>query len=150
VKAAAKTRVEPILELADIQGNVIPGFKKDHQHFLFFRIADVERARSWIASLAPTVSSADEVLKANMLWKEARARLGSEPDHMHFVFRSVGISTNTTTAQRRCIPAQLCSAHADPGIESRSKYKTPTTGKANAKSLRRPLSNSARPPYGST
>jgi hypothetical protein len=34
-------RIEPVYEEAarrDIQGNIIPGFNKDHQHFLFLRI----------------------------------------------------------------------------------------------------------------
>jgi len=29
---------------ANIQGNTIPGFNKDHQHFLFYRIRKVDRA----------------------------------------------------------------------------------------------------------
>ena len=33
----------------DIQGNIVPGFNKDHQHFLFLRIRDREPARRWVA-----------------------------------------------------------------------------------------------------
>ena len=29
----------------NIQGNTIPGFNKDHQHFLFYRIRKIDRAK---------------------------------------------------------------------------------------------------------
>ena len=34
---------------ANIQGNTIPGFNKDHQHFLFFRLGDVAPAKDGCA-----------------------------------------------------------------------------------------------------
>jgi Dyp-type peroxidase family len=55
----------------DIQGNIIPGFNKDHQHFLFFRIRDVAHARRWVAAIAPMVTSMDEVVD---FVREHRAR----------------------------------------------------------------------------
>lgn len=46
----------------EIQGNVVPGFNKDHQHFLFLRIGSVGPARAWLRALAPRISSMDDVL----------------------------------------------------------------------------------------
>jgi hypothetical protein len=47
---------------ANIQGNIIPGFNKDHQHFLFFRIRNVRRTKAWLRWIAPLISSMDDVL----------------------------------------------------------------------------------------
>ena len=35
----------------DIQGNIVPGFNKDHQHFLFLRFGDVDGGAA-LAALA--------------------------------------------------------------------------------------------------
>ena len=52
---------EPILDLEDIQGNVYPGFSKDHQTLRFFAIVDVAQARLAIAELVGQVSRSAEV-----------------------------------------------------------------------------------------
>jgi len=85
---------EPLLELGDIQGNIVPGFKKDHQHFLFFRIEDMGAARKWLVALGPRLSSATEVLEAHQLWKAMRKRLGREPENIQFVFLNAALSAS--------------------------------------------------------
>src|SRR5438067_3687768 len=65
---------EPVLELADIQGNIVPGFRKDHSALLFLRIGDVDAARAWLGKLASIVATADEVLAFNRLFSAARRR----------------------------------------------------------------------------
>jgi Dyp-type peroxidase family len=70
---------EPIYDAAaraDIQGNTIPGFNKDHQDFLFFRIADVEQAKRWLRWIAPLISSMEEVLSFVRAHRALRLRLG--------------------------------------------------------------------------
>ena len=62
---------------ADIQGNVIPGFNKDHQRFLFLRIEDVEGARAWLTWLAPRLSSMQEVLDFRREFRRERLRTGA-------------------------------------------------------------------------
>ena len=69
---------EPVLNVDEIQGNILAGFNKDHQSFLFLRIkpaaADVTAARQWIkTTLAPLISHTGEVLAFNRLFKEAKA-----------------------------------------------------------------------------
>ena len=83
---------EPALALDEIQGNVIPGFLKDHQHFLFFSITDSSAARKCLANLNSRLSCASEVLKAHELYKSMRGRLGHEPDAAHYVFKNVALS----------------------------------------------------------
>lgn len=73
---------EPIYDpkrRANIQGNTIPGFNKDHQHFLFYRIGKVDRAKRWLHWIAPLITSMEEVLAFVRALRAARRRLGVEP-----------------------------------------------------------------------
>ena len=67
---------EPLLALDEIQGNIIPGFLKDHQHFIFFSITDASAARSCLSKMNSRLSTAAEVLCAHGIWKSMRDRLG--------------------------------------------------------------------------
>jgi hypothetical protein len=83
---------EPVLDLDDIQGDVLPGFKKDSQHFLFFQIVAPELARQWLKLLAPRLWTAREVFAAHSMWKTMRAKLGREPGNLDFLFLNCAIS----------------------------------------------------------
>lgn len=63
-------------ERRNIQGNIIPGFNKDHQQFLFFRIGRVNRAKQWLRWIAPLISSMDDVLAFLRIFRALRMRLG--------------------------------------------------------------------------
>jgi hypothetical protein len=76
--ARASGPVEPVFDEArrrDIQGNIVPGFNKDHQHFLFLRIRRPDQARRWVARIAPSITSMDEALT---FVREHRARRHTE------------------------------------------------------------------------
>ena len=88
------TNQEPILELDSIQGNIIPGFKKDSQHFIFLQVVDSALARPWLKSLAPRLSSSTEVRDAHALWKKMRAKLNHDPDNLDFLFLNCAISAD--------------------------------------------------------
>jgi len=62
------------LALRDIQGNVVPGFNKDHQAFLFVRFGELAGARQWLASLQPELASAYEVNLFRQLFQSLRQR----------------------------------------------------------------------------
>ena len=64
---------------ATIQGNTIPGFNKDHQHFLFFRIRSVPRTKKWLRWIAPLISSMEDVLIWVRAFRAMRHRLGVDP-----------------------------------------------------------------------
>ena len=73
---------EPVYDVkarANIQGNTIPGFNKDHQHFLFFKIRNVGRAKEWLRWIAPLISSMEDVLTWVRAFRAMRLRLGAEP-----------------------------------------------------------------------
>jgi Dyp-type peroxidase family len=59
-----------------IQGNIVPGFRKDYQHFLFLRIAERDLAKRWLQAMAPSVTSMEEALAFVRLHRSMRLRLG--------------------------------------------------------------------------
>jgi Dyp-type peroxidase family len=83
---------EPLLALEDIQGNAVPGFLKNHQHFLFFTIGSAAPARKWLSKLGDRMSTASQVLKLHKAWKEARAKLGHEPPPGQYALLNVAFS----------------------------------------------------------
>jgi Dyp-type peroxidase family len=67
---------EPLLTTRNIQGNIIPGFNKDHVRLLFLRIGDRDAAKKWISEQVDHIATAYEVLTFNRLFDEARDRRG--------------------------------------------------------------------------
>lgn len=74
------THPEPRLEVEQIQGNILPGFLKDHETLLFLRIDGVPDCKRWLITLVPLIATADEVLTFNRLFKRIRSRRG-RPSH---------------------------------------------------------------------
>ncbi len=86
---------EPIYDLAarqDIQGNIIPGFNKNHQQFLFLRFTDVTGARRWLRWLAPRLATMDEVLTFRRAFRAERLRLGVREPAMTATWNSIAFS----------------------------------------------------------
>jgi Dyp-type peroxidase family len=70
---------EPILDLDDIQGNVYPGFNKDHQTLRFLVIADVAQARLALAELAKDVSTSAMVRGFGVVRAAVKAQRAGGP-----------------------------------------------------------------------
>src|SRR4051794_13869445 len=49
------------LNLGSIQGNILPGFNKDHQAFLFVRFRGADEGLRWLRAILPELASAAEV-----------------------------------------------------------------------------------------
>jgi hypothetical protein len=62
------------LDLDAIQGNILAGFNKDHQHFLFFHLPDSEAGQGWLRTTIETLASSREVLAFNELFRRASAQ----------------------------------------------------------------------------
>jgi Dyp-type peroxidase family len=60
----------------NIQGNIVPGFNKDHQHFLFYRITELFPAKKFLRLISPSVTSMDEVLDFVRNHRALRLKLG--------------------------------------------------------------------------
>jgi Dyp-type peroxidase family len=69
---------DPDLNLANIQGNVLAGFNKDHQRLLSFRLTERSRARRWLCTIVDETATSEEVLAFNDLFRRTRSRRGSE------------------------------------------------------------------------
>lgn len=64
------------VDLANVQGNVLGGFLKDHQRFVFCKMSDVPAARNWLLTMADRVATAADVTRFNALFSDISARLG--------------------------------------------------------------------------
>lgn len=79
VEADAPGEPEPVYgpkQRANIQGNTVPGFNKDHQHFLFFCLGKTGPAKKFLRWIAPLITSMEEVLAFVRAHRAMRLRLG--------------------------------------------------------------------------
>jgi Dyp-type peroxidase family len=83
---------EELLELADIQGAVVPGFNKDYAAIVGLRIDDVAGGKRWLRDRSAEVARADEVLAFNRLFSALRTRRRSEMQAPKAVWLSVSVS----------------------------------------------------------
>jgi len=90
-------REEPVLDSREIQGNVLAGFNKDYQAFLFLRIVDVAAARAWIGRFARQVATLDEVIAFNRLYKIMRARRGKHSGALQAFWQNIAFSYSGLT-----------------------------------------------------
>jgi len=69
---------ERALAIDQIQGNILSGFNKDYQTFLFLRIIDDSKkqtnVKSWLKSQIKFIATAEEVLAFNRLFKAVNNR----------------------------------------------------------------------------
>ncbi|KVT31711.1 Dyp-type peroxidase [Burkholderia ubonensis] len=70
---------EPLLDLDDIQGNVFPGFSKDHQTLRFLSIAEIGPARALLSDLILDVTTSAMVRDYGLLRKQIKTRRRGGP-----------------------------------------------------------------------
>jgi Dyp-type peroxidase family len=83
---------EPVLDVHDIQGSVLVGFNKDHQHFIFLEITDVDVAKSWLRQLVPRIATTEETLVFRRLFRALRVRRGVEPHGMGATWTNIALT----------------------------------------------------------
>ena len=66
------------LKLNEIQGNILAGFNKDHQRFLFLQIADPAKAKRWLQGMVSEVSTTAQVKQFNDAFRAARKAQGGK------------------------------------------------------------------------
>lgn len=85
-------------ESDEIQGNILAGFKKDHQVFLFLVFPTSEAGQAWLAELVPLegparVASTREVATFNRQFSEARRnRGGDDPERLKAIWLNVALT----------------------------------------------------------
>ncbi|MBV9328155.1 MAG: Dyp-type peroxidase [Chloroflexi bacterium] len=83
------------LNLGNIQGNIVPGFSKDHQLFLPVAFSNVRATCEWLIELAPRIASAEDVAAFNRLFKRiGRRTLGIEPNPVAATWLNIAFSWN--------------------------------------------------------
>jgi Dyp-type peroxidase family len=85
---------EPVLRTNEIQADIIPGFKNDHQHFVFFRIDNLATARTWLSSLSSRIHTAAEVQPVNLRFTALRLSLLRDPEDFGVLWMNVAISAS--------------------------------------------------------
>lgn len=84
--------VYPTGKQDDIQGNIIPGFNKDHQQFLFYRICSVPRTRKFLKWITPQITSMEEVIAFRRLFRARRLKLGRDKIDLCSTWINIGFS----------------------------------------------------------
>lgn len=125
-EATTDASAEPLFDeaaTADIQGNVIPGFNKDHQRFLFFAASDAGGARAWLRLLAPRLSSMREVLDFRREFRRERLESGSAKPSKTATWTAFALSGS---AVRKLLGAEALEQLGDQafrqGMAARSAY----------------------------
>src|SRR6266516_3343944 len=85
----------------EIQGNILAGFRKDHQLFIFIRFGHAESARVWLSRLLSDISVTRQVASFNELFSDARRTTGTDPSELRAVWTNVAL---TRTGFFRLIP----------------------------------------------
>ncbi len=83
---------DPQINLANVQGNVLAGFNKDHQRLLFVRFGERASARRWLSTIIDETATADEVLAFNDLFRRARSRRGTEASAPQAAWMNVALT----------------------------------------------------------
>jgi Dyp-type peroxidase family len=97
---------EPLLEVEQIQGNILGGFNKDFQQFLFLEIVDPAKANKWIQSIIAQVkiSTTKEVVTFNRLYQTMWSKIGSEPKGLIATWVNIAFSY---AGLKKLVPEEL-------------------------------------------
>lgn len=83
---------EPLLAVSDIQGNVLPGFNKRFQTLTALEVMDVAKSKTWLRNIQPRISTSEEVLSFNRLYRLLRARQGRSPQGFQATWTNIAFS----------------------------------------------------------
>ena len=104
---------EPLLELDDIQGNVVPGFNKDFQALHFFHISDPPAFRASLRELSTWMATGREVLDFNRLYKATLQRRNATDGVLCATWLNIGFTYQALRTITADTPNSLDSADFD-------------------------------------
>ena len=84
--------IEPVLEVHEIQGNIIPGFNKDHLVLIGYTVTNISKAKQWFDFISKHISTLYEVYNFNNVFKSIKNRKRSEPDEISSTWTNLAIS----------------------------------------------------------
>jgi Dyp-type peroxidase family len=104
-------QAEPLLPVADIQGDILVGLPKNHEHLIFFRILDVANFKAFLKALE--VTSAQECL-------DKRAAIAAnKAKKVETIIPTPGLNVAFTYAGLQELGAPIpAAADPDPGINT--------------------------------
>lgn len=80
-------------ESEEIQGNILAGFKKDHQAFLFVSFSQINEAQNFLNELLPSISTTKEVAAFNEKFSKEKEKLhGEDPSYLKSKWINLGIT----------------------------------------------------------
>ncbi|MCH0541879.1 Dyp-type peroxidase [Streptomyces sp. MUM 203J] len=78
---------------AEIQGDILAGFRKDHVQLLFLKFEDETRARVWLKRLRPRIATTRQVASFNAEFSRARSHSGGDdPVKLNALWRGIGFT----------------------------------------------------------
>jgi Dyp-type peroxidase family len=94
---SGELELEPVLEIAEIQGNSLGGFNKDLQDLIFLALpigeAELEKARLWLSAIASRVTWLDEVISFKSKFSRlANNKPGVDPGSLAAVWMNIALS----------------------------------------------------------
>jgi Dyp-type peroxidase family len=96
IPTAAQPSDLPLRTSQEIQGNILAGFSKDHQIFIFLRFGSDRAAnRAYLDALWPRIATTEQVATFNAQFSAARQmRGGDDPLNLKAVWVNVGLSAH--------------------------------------------------------
>jgi Dyp-type peroxidase family len=129
--ACAPATDEDVLNVANVQGNILAGFNKDHQILLFLRITDPKQFREWLKELTPFVATTEEVLAFNRLFKQIRTRRG-KTNILQVTWMNIAFSFDGLRKLAPATTEEFRDEAFQQGMASRSKaLGDPTSGEGS-------------------
>jgi Dyp-type peroxidase family len=122
-------------EQYNIQGNIIPGFNKSHQQFLFYKFTRSRRIKGnpklFLQWLSPHLTSMREVFDYRRLYRIRKFRLGKEHVNMSSIWVNVAFSNHgIAKLTSNETVAQFGDESFKQGLHPRSSYLGDPTGEA--------------------
>jgi Dyp-type peroxidase family len=77
-----------------IQGNILAGFRKDHEVLLFLGFGDPAQAKSWMAGIAPRIATTKQVSTFNVDFSQARRNSGGDPQNLKAVWVNIALTSH--------------------------------------------------------
>jgi len=92
--APTPTQATPLRMSETIQGNILAGFLKDHQTFLFLSFLAADNGRRWLTGLIPHIALTKDVAAFNERFSAAlHARGGGDPENLAAIWINVGLTS---------------------------------------------------------
>ena len=111
------------LELDEIQGNILAGFKNDYITYLFLELSrDVREARAWLADVIADVSTTPEVQTFNAYYSLARSSGFRDSDLPRSSWMNVALDAQRPPKRSASMTWSSTAAEGVPGRHAQARW----------------------------